>query len=146
MLDGLDEIRPEMTEQYTEELLKLVKRYPRNMVIMSSRPYDAFAAFPGFLVLRLHPFTQHQAVQLIDKLEFRPDEPQIKQKFKALLKGKLFESHQEFAENPLLLTIMLMTFEQFAEVPSKMYVFYREAFPALCSHSRSVCLSEHRSG
>ncbi len=131
LLDGLDEIRPEMTEQYTEELLKLVEQYPRNMVIMSSRPYDAFAAFSGFLVLRLHPFTQHQAIQLIDKLEFRPDEPQIKQKFKALLKGKLFDSHQEFAENPLLLTIMLMTFEQFAEVPSKMYVFYREAYITL---------------
>jgi len=131
LLDGLDEIRPEMTDKYAEELLTFVAQYPKNMFIMSSRPYDAFSNFPSFMVLRLHPFSQQQAIQLIDKLEFRPDEPQIKEKFKALLKETLFKTHQEFAENPLLLTIMLMTFEQFAEVPSKMYVFYREAYITL---------------
>jgi hypothetical protein len=31
----------------------------------------------------------------------------------------------------LLLTIILLTFEQYAEVPSKMHVFYREAFEVL---------------
>ena len=131
LLDGLDEIRPEMTDKYAEELLAFVEQFPRNMFIMSSRPYDAFSNFPSFMVLRLHPFSQQQAIQLIDKLEFRPDEPQIKEKFKTLLKNTLFKTHQEFAENPLLLTIMLMTFEQFAEVPSKMYVFYREAYITL---------------
>ncbi len=70
-------------------------------------------------------------MQLIVRLEFRPDEPAIKEKFQAVLEKTLFRTHRSFTENPLLLTIMLLTFEQFAEVASKMHVFYREAFEVL---------------
>ena len=68
---------------------------------------------------------------LIDNLEFRPDEPIIKEKFRVALNESLFRTHSTFIQNPLLLTIMLLTFEQYAEVPSKMHQFYREAFAAL---------------
>ena len=70
-------------------------------------------------------------MQLIDRLEFRPDEPAIKKKFLSVLERMLFRTHRSFTENPLLLTIMLLTFEQYAEVPVKMHVFYREAFEVL---------------
>ena len=36
-----------------------------------------------------------------------------------------------FSDNPLLLTIMLMTYEEFAEVPSKMHLFYQEAYTVM---------------
>ena len=55
----------------------------------------------------------------------------IIEKFIQQLESTLYQTHTEFASNPLLLTIMLMTFEQFAEVPSKMHVFYREAYATL---------------
>jgi len=43
----------------------------------------------------------------------------------------LFRTHTSFAQNPLLLTIMLLTFDRFAEIPCKMHIFCREAFLAL---------------
>ena len=49
---------------------------------------------------------------MIDNLDFRPDEPVIKEKFRAELQNTLFVTHREFTQNPLLLTIMLMTYEQ----------------------------------
>jgi hypothetical protein len=79
----------------------------------------------------LKPFTKPQALQLIEHLEFRPDKPMIKKKFQMALDNSLYRTHKAFIENPLLLTIMLLTFEQYAEVPSKMHIFYREAFAAL---------------
>lgn len=69
---------------------------------------------------------------MIDNLDFRPDEPVIKEKFRAELQNTLFVTHREFTQNPLLLTIMLMTYEQFAEIPSKC-IFFTEK-PML--HSR----------
>lgn len=36
---------------------------------------------------------------------------------------KLFRTYRSFTENPLLLTIMLLTFEQYAEVSFKMHIF-----------------------
>ena len=52
-------------------------------------------------------------------------------KFKEQLENSLWYSHYEFAANPLLLTIMLMTFANYADVPAQMHIFYREAYETL---------------
>ena len=131
LLDGLDEIKTELVNGYKNELDKFIDNYPNTRIIMSSRPFEDFVEFRTFAVLELQPFTKDQALELIDKLEFRPDDPDFKEKFRKELDARLYMTHREFANNPLLLTIMLMTFEQFAEIPSKMHVFYREAYLAL---------------
>lgn len=131
LLDGYDEIKTNCVDVFENALKKFMRKYPNNFYIMSSRPFDHFRAFRRFLMTELRPFSPDQSLELIDKLEFRPDEPAIKQKFSQQLRDNLYKTHREFASNPLLLTIMLMTFEQFAEVPSKMHVFYREAYATL---------------
>lgn len=131
LFDGLDEIGTKHGVQFEKQLEAFTDRYPSNRFVISSRPYRSFVSYSRFTLLFLQPFSKAQALQLIDKLEFRPDEPIIKEKFRTELEQTLYWSHREFTENPMLLTIMLMTFEQFAEVPSKMHVFYREAFLAL---------------
>ena len=131
LLDGLDEIKTELVNDYKNELDKFIDDYPNTRIIMSSRPFEDFVEFRTFTILELQPFNKEQALELIKKLEFRPDEPDFKEKFRKELEARLYITHREFANNPLLLTIMLMTFEQFAEIPSKMHVFYREAYLAL---------------
>lgn len=133
LLDGYDEIKTNCVNSFERSLKKFMRKYPNNFYVLSSRPFDFdnISAFRRFLLTELEPFTKEQSLQLIDKLEFRPDEPSIKQKFAKQLDENLYTTHREFASNPLLLTIMLMTFEQFAEVPSKMHVFYREAYATL---------------
>ncbi len=131
LFDGLDEIGAGYTQRFERELEALTDKYSKNMFILSSRPFQSFVSFVRFSLLHLIPFTRRQAMQLVDSLEFRPDEPIIKKKFQAALEKMLFRTHRSFTENPLLLTIMLLTFEQFAEVPSKMHIFYREAFEVL---------------
>lgn len=131
LLDGLDEIKIELLPSFQQSLEEFIDKYPNIIIIISSRPFQDFVSFSGFSVMELMPFTKKQALELIEKLEFRPDEPDFKEKFKHELEHKLFDTHQEFCTNPLLLTIMLMTFEQFAEIPSKMHIFYREAYLAL---------------
>ena len=131
LFDGLDEIGAGYAKMFERELEALADNYSKNMFILSSRPFQSFVSYGRFSLLRLMPFSPRQAMKLIVRLEFRPDEPAIKEKFLAILEKSLFRTHRSFTENPLLLTIMLLTFEQFAEVPSKMHVFYREAFEVL---------------
>jgi len=131
LLDGLDEIGAGSVKRFERELEALTDKYSGNMFILSSRPFQSFVSYERFSLLRLMPFNPRQAMQLIDRLEFRPDEPAIKKKFQSVLEKILFRTHRSFTENPLLLTIMLLTFEQYAEVPVKMHVFYREAFEVL---------------
>ena len=131
LLDGLDEIGVGSMERFERELEALTDKYSENMFILSSRPFQSFVSYERFSLLWLMSFTPRQAMRLVDRLEFRPDEPTIKAKFQTALEKTLFKTHQSFTQNPLLLTIMLLTFEQYAEVPSKMHIFYREAFEVL---------------
>ena len=131
LFDGLDEIGSFNAKRFERDLELFTDKYPENYFVISSRPYQSFISYSRFTVLQLQPFSKMQALKLIDNLEFRPDEPIIKGKFRTELNDNLYRTHSTFIENPLLLTIMLLTFEQYAEVPSKMHVFYREAFAAL---------------
>lgn len=131
LFDGLDEISTECRRTFETSIDGFTDKYSGNMFVISSRPFSNFISYNRFTVLNLRPFTKIQALQLIDKLDFRPDEPIIKENFRQQLDSTIYYSHMEFTQNPLLLTIMLMTFEQFAEVPSKMHIFYREAYLAL---------------
>lgn len=131
LFDGLDEINTSCRKQFERDLDSFADKYAKNMFVISSRPFGSFLSYSRFTVLTLSPFNREQALELIDKLDFRPDEPTIKANFRKELESKLYYTHREFIENPLLLTIMLMTFEQFAEVPSKMHIFYHEAYVAL---------------
>ncbi|GHV07448.1 hypothetical protein FACS1894217_08310 [Clostridia bacterium] len=131
LFDGLDEIDGERSRRFERELEAFTDKYPKNLYVISSRPYQSFVSFSRFTVLKIKPFTQQQALQLIDKLEFRPDEPAFKNKFRSLLQNSLYNTHRSFVENPLLLTIMLLTFERFADIPTKMHRFYRKAFVTL---------------
>ena len=131
LFDGMDEICSESEQIFQSELEKFTDKFPKNIFIISSRPYKQFISLSKFYELHLQPFSKMQALELIKKLDFRPDEPDIKKRFATLLDVTLYKTHSSFVENPLLLTIMLMTFEQFAEIPDKMHIFYHDAYVAL---------------
>jgi len=131
LFDGLDEVRQEDMPRFERGVERLTNQYQQNGFVISSRPFSEFVSFQRFCELKLLPFTKEQAIQLIQKLDYCPDEPEIKERFLSELDSRLFDSHLSFAENPLLLTIMLMTYERYAEVPTKMHVFYREAYLTL---------------
>lgn len=74
------------------------------------------------------PLELDEAVELVKKLPF--DEP-IKEKFCNDLLNGSFEKHKSFLSNPLLLSIMLLTYGENAEIPSKLSIFYNQAYEAL---------------
>lgn len=131
LLDGLDELGTKNGDRFGKLLEAFIDRFSNNQFIVSSRPSRTFAPFLRFSPMSIRPFTKEQALALIDKINFRTDDPSIKERFRKELEQRLFVSHREFAENPLLLTIMLMTYEKYEDVPSKMHNFYRKAFEAL---------------
>ncbi len=131
LFDGFDEITTDYRKSFEHRLELFADKYKQNMFVISSRPILGLGMLQRFTTLELCPFSKEQAIELVKKLNYRPDEPSISKRFLEELETKLFKTHREFTQNPLLLTIMLMTFEQYAEIPSKMHVFYREAYVAL---------------
>lgn len=131
LLDGYDEVNSGLRNSFDSELELFVDKYSKCQFVMSSRPTSSFVSLSRFSEFELCEFNTQQAVTLIQKLEFRPDEPEIKESFINALENTLYKTHYQFIGNPLLLTIMLMTYERFAEVPRKMHIFYREAYETL---------------
>ena len=132
-LDGYDEVSSKDRQTFDMELEKFTDRFSDCLFVISSRPAMSFVSLSRFSVMELCEFSIKEAVELICKLEFRPDEPSIKENFKNELQKTLYKTHREFIGNPLLLTIMLMTYERFANVPYKMHIFYREAYETLAT-------------
>jgi len=129
-LDGYDEVAPALRDSVSKEIHNLSERYRDCVLIVTSRPDDSFVSWNLFTVLKTLPLDKSQACELIKRLNY---EHNVKERFLKELDGKLFERHNSFLSNPLLLTIMLMTYSQFAEIPSKIHVFYSQAFETLFS-------------
>ena len=133
LLDGYDELYSENQKEFFKKLNDFCDKYPENHYILSSRPYSEseFIEFQRFTVLKAVSFTKEQAISLITKIEY-PDE-ELKDKFIRDLESGLYDRHKSFASNPLLLNIMLSTYNDYAEIPQKLHLFYYRAFDTMLS-------------
>nr|WP_272878539.1 NACHT domain-containing protein [Clostridium sp. Cult3] len=128
LFDGYDELKQEYTEKITKEISDLSCKFPQNYYLLSSRPSEEFVGWNDFIEMNALPLNKEQALSLIKKLEF---DEKIKNVFYKELENKLFDKYKSFASNPLLLTIMLLTFDNRASIPDKLNDFYEQAFATL---------------
>lgn len=128
LLDGFDEVKNEISNQVTSQIFNLSEKYPDNHYILSSRPLDEFMGWNQFEELYSNPLSKEQALSLIKKIEY---DKNIKDKFYKELDEYLYDKYETFASNPLLLTIMLLTFESRVSIPDKLNDFFEQAFTTL---------------
>lgn len=127
-LDGYDEVVHSERKNLIKEIKKLTAKNPDCPIFISSRPDDVFQGIDEFSIYKIMPLSLNSATKLISKLPFDED---IKNKFTEDLVSGLFEEHESFLSNPLLLSIMLLTYGENAEIPSKLSIFYNQAYEAL---------------
>lgn len=128
LLDGFDEVKNEISKQVTSQIVALSEKYPDNHYILSSRPLEEFMGWNQFEEMHSMPLSKEQALSLIEKIEY---DQKIKEKFYKELDEYLYDKYKTFASNPLLLTIMLLTFENRASIPDKLNDFFEQAFTTL---------------
>lgn len=129
LLDGYDEIDRDLRGAITKEIINISETFGNSYFLVSSRPdEEEFLSWNNFSVIDVLPMSKEQAMLLISKIKY---EEIVKIKFLEEVDKILYHEHQEFVSNPLLLTIMLMTFSQYAEVPNKIHIFYEQAFETL---------------
>jgi predicted NACHT family NTPase len=127
-LDGLDEVFTEKREALLMEVDNITKGFSNCSIILSTRPDLNISELTTFSNFNIQPLTLEKSVSLIKKL---PADEVIKTKFISDLKSHLFRKHESFLSNPLLLSIMLITYGYSADIPNKLSVFYNQAFEAL---------------
>lgn len=130
LFDGYDEIFTDKKDKFFKKLESFCDKYSNNYFVISSRPYSSFVEFQRFTVLTLLPLDKQKALELVRKVDYDAD---IKERFLFALEDHLYEEHESFASNPLLLSIMLLTFDNYADIPEKLHLFYANAFETLYS-------------
>ncbi len=127
-LDGFDEINFEHRDEIQKQIIELSNEYADCSVVVSSRPDPKFDSWEKFSTYSICPMSLPQVEKLINKIEY---DPSLKKKFIGKLRSGLYEKHHSFLSTPLLATLMMLTFEQNANIPDKMHLFYLRAFETL---------------
>lgn len=128
IFDGYDEIEYERQNDILKEIKELSHNYLKCPIVVSTRINTSITSLENFMVFEIESLDINNAVSLIQKL---PCDEAIKRKFIEELKSNMFKMHASFLSNPLLLSIMLLTYGDNAEIPSKISLFYNLAYEAL---------------
>lgn len=127
-LDGFDEVNRDLVKLVSMQIRDFSTKYGKNKFLVTSRPIDEFIGWNDFMEMRTMKLNKEQALSLTEKIEF---DENIKEIFYRELKNKLYEKYKSFASNPLLLNIMLLTFNNHASIPDNLNDFYEQAFLTL---------------
>lgn len=128
LFDGFDELVMSRRREVADYIFEISNRFSGCPVIVSSRPDERFHGWGQFSIFAVDPLSKKSSMLLVKKL---PVDGEVKAKFLRELDERLYEEHTSFLSNPLLLSIMLLTYHQNAEVPAKLSLFYSQAYEAL---------------
>lgn len=88
----------------------------------------SFHELETYTLLKACPLEKNQAIELVKKIG-KNDEKIFE--FANLLECELYDKHEDFASNPLLLTMMYITFIDNNMIPEHLTDFYDNAYDAL---------------
>ena len=127
LIDGLDEVSDSQQSNIQEEIIRLTLKYPDCPFVVTSRPNE-FTTWENFHVAHLLPFDYRQCQSFIKKIDYVEER---KTDFLEFLTEDKFEEHEEFLSNPLLASMMLLTFDEYGDIPAKRHIFYEKCFQVL---------------
>lgn len=135
LLDGIDEVGSNYLNTFMDEFDRFMDYYPKVRYILSMRKHIQSRVISRFLKYALQPFNVDEAIQMVSKLDNHVINEQTKEDFIDSLmyskNGIDWEKQEGFLGNPLLLTIMLMAYDENYEIPSHRYLFYQYAYEAM---------------
>lgn len=129
LLDGFDEVNFARRKKLVSEIKRLATS-SECQIVVSSRPDLTLEGWDLFSRVTMAPLELDEACELVEKIKF-DDDDEVKKRFISSLKSGLFETHEYFLSNPLLLSIMLLTYGDAADIPKRFSSFYERAYIAL---------------
>lgn len=130
LFDGLDEVKDALLPEAEEAIQLFASRYPNNPCIITSRPRQELTHLETFVPISANTLSKEQAICMAKKI-WKEDEKTIE--FCRQLEETLYEKHKSFAEIPLLLSMMGLTFMRNSSIPDHLADFYQKAYEALYS-------------
>jgi len=135
--DGFDEINLDLKEKLVLEIEHLVDHFNKNKFLLSSRPGANAEALPRFQCFIVQPLTNIQIINFIQKQLFNSNDEDLISKLTASINVKN-KDYIEYLTNPLLLSMYILTYRSYPELPKSKNKFYWNVFDTLCTKHDSI--------
>lgn len=128
-LDGFDEVAIKSMEKFQSEILALRDRFPDLTMLITSRPHERFGAWYRFNSVHIAKLNLEECISVIQKSPYR--EESKKRRLLKKIRNNLFETHESFLTNPLLIYMTIVTYNYNPDFSDQMIEFYNLTFEAL---------------
>lgn len=128
LLDGIDELPPDCLDRFLKSLQKFSDNFGKTTIIASSRPGTQVGSVRQFISYEVMPLDRKRVIEILQKAPYEESRKNILIKE---MKSGLYKKHLSFLSNPLLVMIVLITFDDASKIPENLAEFYSAAFDAL---------------
>lgn len=146
LFDGYDEISLEKKKNLTYDIEKFVNSYDKNYFLITSRPQAGIENFSKFTNYRLKDLNDKQINEFVTKQLY--DKKLAEKIISVIEESKTKKVINEYLKNPLLLSMFILEFENYPEIPTKKSIFYRNVYDTLCtkhdSHTKTGAYQHER--
>lgn len=136
-LDGYDEVDEKTKKKLIKQINDFVNKYNSNYYLLTSRPYSNIENLPLFTNLKMKDLSlENGEIKGFVYKQLGLEKELAEKAVKSIEQGASIYIHS-FLKNPLLLSLYLLTFQNYASIPDKKYIFYRRVINALFSEHDS---------
>lgn len=131
-LDGYDELNSSIKAQVTKDIDSFVSKYSRNKYVITSRPYTSIDLLPLFTNFSVCDLNENEIASFVKK-QIPVEEAELAKKMIEAINKTENRSYRTFLSNPLLLSMFILTFQSYSDIPQKRSEFYNQVFDTLFS-------------
>lgn len=128
-LDGYDELSSSVKDKITKDINDLCRVYNKNSYLITSRPYtniELLSKFKNYEVCQL----EDDEKEVFVRKQLPSSEKEIVNKIIEAIKNSN-SNYSSYLRNPLLLSMFILTYQTYSNVPPKKSSFYRQVFDSL---------------
>lgn len=126
-LDGYDEIKTSVKSKVIENLNQFISDYSENKYLVTSRPLSNIECLPAFYNYNVKNLTNIEIEAFIK----REVDDSMFNKIMKSIKETSNKQILKFLKNPMLLSLFVLTFQSYPNIPQKIDVFYGRVIDVL---------------
>ncbi|MGI4820525.1 MAG: NACHT domain-containing protein [Janthinobacterium lividum] len=149
LLDGFDEIFSTNKAKIVEDIEDFVDKFSKNNFLITSRPGANAETLSRFLNYNVAPLSKNE-IKRFTHVQLR-DDPELESRVLATIDLPENKEYNSYLSSPLLLSMFILTYNLYPELPKSKSKFYWNVFDTLCTKHDSYTkkggfLHERKSG
>lgn len=129
MFDGFDEIKSDLKQNIINQIETFVDAYSDNRFIITTRPGTYIESIKRFENANVVPLQNHEIIEFINKQKY--DNEEFIERLIGTINHPKNHNYIHYLSNPLLLSMFMLNFENYPELPQRKSRFYENVFNTL---------------